>query len=170
MRLAVNIQKRTIQQYIGSIISDPNALLARLDNGAFNFMVAATEYARDAFKESFSNGGFYKQSKWTLPTTPNKTGRTMVETGDLMDLKLKTQTLRKKKYGRVYTDEKRGARTKKKKIGYAAVHNDPLSSYTVNQYSSRAPIQRQFMGHNAALYREISNRYEDLIFEKLRYL
>lgn len=53
----------------------------------------------------------------------------------------------------IHTNEKsqviRGKRgAGRKSIGYAAIHNtDPrISPYTVNQYSSRKPVQRQFIG------------------------
>ena len=170
MSMFMTVQRRTIEQYMSSMISNPDAILARLDAGAFNFAVRATSYAKDAFIESFKSGGFYKQSKWIPPTKPNKTGNTLIETGDLMNLKESTSSKRKRFNGTIKTTETRGARIGKKKIGYAAVHNDPLSSYTVNQYSSRAPIQRQFMGHNAALYNEISSKFSHLIFSKLQLL
>lgn len=170
MRPFITVQKRTIEQYINSMISNPEALLARLDAGAFDFTIRATSYAKDAFVDSFSNGGFYKQGKWAPLKKANKTGNTLIETGELMDLESETKMKRKRFTGRISTTEKRGNRKGKKKIGYAAVHNDPLSSYTVNQYSSRAPIQRQFMGHNSALYNEIAGKFSHLIFSKLQML
>ena len=52
---------------------------------------------------------------------------------------------------------KRGFSPKSK--GYAAIHNtDPrISPYTVNQYSSRKPVQRQFIGFSQELDDYVNN-------------
>lgn len=63
--------------------------------------------------------------------------------------------------------KKRGKSGKSnKKKNYAAIHNtDPsVSPYTVNQYSRRKPIQRQFIGLNKRLDKDIE-KFIPLIFK-----
>ena len=64
----------------------------------------------------------------------------------------------------IHTNEKsqviRGKRgAGRKSIGYAAIHNtDPrISPYTVNQYSFRKPVQRQFIGFNREIDDYVNN-------------
>jgi hypothetical protein len=71
----------------------------------------------------------------------------------------------------IWTDEKsvpqRGKRGKNGHYSkYAAIHNsDPrLTNYTVNQYSSRKPVQRQFIGFSEQLDGEIK-QFIPMIFK-----
>ena len=62
---------------------------------------------------------------------------------------------------------KRGVNTHGK--GYAAVHNtDPqISPFTVNQWSKKKPVQRQFIGFNDRLNNYINTHYVPIIFKGL---
>lgn len=64
----------------------------------------------------------------------------------------------------IHTNEKsqviRGKRgASHRSVGYAAIHNtDPrISPYTVNQYSSKKPVQRQFIGFNREIDDYVNN-------------
>ena len=84
-----------------------------------------------------------------------------------------TRIFRKGAYYWIYTTEqsvpqkgKRGRKTDRYK-NYAAVHNtDPkFGLYTVNQYSSRRPVHRQFIGFSPKIEDHIALHFVDMIFE-----
>lgn len=62
---------------------------------------------------------------------------------------------------------RRGRNTKAK--GYAAIHNtDPsLSGYTVNQYSSRRPVWRQFIGFSPKLDSDVNEHLTKILFRNM---
>lgn len=61
---------------------------------------------------------------------------------------------------------KRGRKTGRYK-NYAAVHNtDPkFGLYTVNQYSSRRPVHRPFIGFSPKIDEHIASHFIDMIFK-----
>lgn len=162
-----------------------HSLLAK---NAEDFATRAGEYALSCFKSSFDSGGFYGSgTKWAPRTS--RWGKKF--THPLMDdqsvlknsLKGEFKSLdysafgridykRKSKYTIWSTEESvpiKGKRGKKRTGNqtYAAVHNtDPsLGLYTVNQYSSRRPVQRQFIGHSDKLLDYINSVFVPDIFD-----
>lgn len=156
---------------------------------AEDFATTAGEYTRTMFATSFAQGGFYgsstrwapRQSKWGKKFTHPL----MIDTGELSS-KIKGEksslgsysTFGKRDYKRryrydIWTEEKstpiRGKRGKRstKNQTYAAVHNtDPkFGLYTVNQYSSRRPAHRQFIGFNDKINYVINTFFVPQIFE-----
>ncbi len=157
---------------------------------AFNadeFVTKAGIYSLSAFRESFAMGGFGGR-KWK--PRESKWGKKfqhpiMIDTGTLKDSikgeksKLgEFSRIGKRDYKRryrydIWTTEvskpikgKRGKRSTKNQT-YAAVHNtDPsFGLYTVNQYSNRRPVQRQFIGHNDKILDKINEDFVPLIFK-----
>lgn len=162
----INVKMEQFLNTKAKIFADGNLLRSLLDLGVYDFTRVATAYAYDKFRLSFIEGAFYKQSKWT-PRKKAYKHKIMTETRDLMDLGKKVSKDGTQKKGHIETRETYGKRVGKKSIGYAAVHNDPLSSYTANQHTTSAPIKRQFIGHSKAIYNEISKKHEDRIFDKI---
>lgn len=187
------MQKISLDDFIAQWVEQPGkqSLTSRLAYNASEFTTLAGAFSRRFFQMSFAQGGFYgsgnrwqpRTSKWgTKFTHP-----TMIDTGKLKD-SIKGAFLDKdhgalKKlhelgFKRLYAYEiettaesypekgKRGRNRKGK--GYAAIHNtDPkLSPYTVNQYSSRKPVQRQFIGFSDRLDEYINQHYVPIIFKK----
>ena len=159
---------------------------------AFNaeeFVTKAGGHTLGSFRESFTSGGFYGSgSKWQPRTS--KWGKKFKH-----PVMIDTQTLKrsikgakgrgnhysslgKRDYRRryrydIWTEEvsrpikgKRGRRRTTSQT-YAAVHNtDPkLGGYTVNQYSTRKPVQRQFIGHSDKILSRINEALVPQIFK-----
>lgn len=63
---------------------------------------------------------------------------------------------------------KRGPVTRSR-YNYAAIHNTPpgISPYSVNQHSSRKPVQRQFIGHDSGVISYINGELLPKIFDNL---
>lgn len=164
--------------------------VSRLESNVFEFTTLAGHYSKRYFATSFLYGGFYgtgrkwevRQSRWGKKFTHP----VLIDTGTLKD-SIKAEGKETRITG--WTDSrkrifKRGARYdifttevsrpiqgKRGKSAsryghYAAIHNtDPrYSGFTVNQYSSKKPIHRQFMGLNPSLDKEIE-RFIPLIFK-----
>lgn len=156
---------------------------------AHEFATKAGGHALGSFRESFVKGGFYGSGQKWQPRT-SKWGKkfkhpVMVDT---QTLKRSIQgglgkggeysTFGKRDYQRKYrysiwTTEvsqvikgKRGRR-KTRNQTYAAVHNtDPkFGLYTVNQYSTRRPVQRQFRGHSDKILDRINEVLVPQIFK-----
>lgn len=160
-----------------------------LSKNAEDFATVAGEYALSRFRTSFSEGGFYGSGQRWAPRT-SKWGKkfthpVMIDQGELKS-KIKGEmgryrgysTFGKRDYSRrfrydIWTSEQsrptKGKRGKKRgrNQNYAAVHNtDPkFGLYTVNQYSSRRPVQRQFIGHSQKLLSTIEKLFVPMIFK-----
>ena len=161
-----------------------HSLLAK---NAEDFVTRAGAYAEDCFKSSFDTGGFYgSATKWAPRTSrwgKKFTHPIMDDTGELKNsikgkfIDRSYSAFGKRDFAKRYrysinTNEisvpikgKRGKR-KGKFQNYAAVHNtDPdLGLYTVNQYSSLRPVQRQFIGHSDKLLDFINSVFVPEIF------
>lgn len=164
-----------------------HSLLAK---NAEDFATLAGEYALSRFRTSFLEGGLYgggqkwtpRESKWGKKFTHP----VMIDQGELQS-KIKGErgkggsysTFGKRDYRRrfrydVWTAEQskpvKGKRGRKRgrNQSYAAVHNtDPkFGLYTVNQYSSRRPVQRQFIGHSRKLLDTIEKVFVPIIFRE----
>lgn len=163
-----------------------HSLLAK---NAEDFVTRAGEYSRTMFATSFAQGGFYgngtkwapRRSKWGEKFTHP----IMIDTGELRS-KIKGEkstyghysAFGKRDYKRryrydIWTEEKsvpeKGKRGKRstKYHNYAAAHNtDPkFGLYTVNQYSSRRPAHRQFIGFNDKINYVINTFFVPQIFD-----
>jgi hypothetical protein len=160
-----------------------------LAKNAEDFATEAGEYALSCFRASFDQGGFYgsgtkwaaRESKWGKKFTHP----IMIDREELKS-KIKGEPNKfgsysafgkrdyRRRYGYdIWTDEKsvpvKGKRGKKRGRyqNYAAVHNtDPkFGLFTVNQYSSRRPVQRQFIGHSPKVIEYINSVLTPKIFE-----
>lgn len=159
---------------------------------AFNaeeFVTKAGGLALGSFRESFIRGGFFGSgTKWQPRTS--KWGKkfkhpVMIDTQTLKRAIKGEKSSRgqfsrfgKRDYKRRYrydvwtTEEsvpikgKRGSRRSRSQ-NYAAVHNtDPkFGLYTVNQYSSRRPVHRQFIGHSDKILDKINEELVPQIFK-----
>ncbi len=162
----------------------------KLEYNVSDFTTAAGEYTKQQFQSSFERGGFCGGQKWAPRTS--KWGKkfkhpVMCDTG-ILSRSIKHNFRNSKAQGRsrtmhrnifirgshyvIYTTEQstyqRGKRGRKRGLykNYAAVHNtDPkFGLYTVNQYSSRRPVHRQFIGFSPNIEDHI-NSLVDMIFE-----
>ena len=162
----------------------------RLERNVFDFATVAGDYAKRQFQASFSSGGFCGGEKWAPRTSRwgrKFTHAVMNDTGALagnikgeaarVDIDgrgaNRNRIFRKGSHYWIHTTErstpargKRGRKTDRYK-NYAAVHNtDPkFGLYTVNQYSSRRPVHRQFIGFSPKIDEHISSHFIDMIFE-----
>ncbi len=165
-------------------------LLNKMEFNTHDFVTAAGEYSKSRFRSSFAEGGFYgsgkkwpeRKSRWgrrfTHPVLLDSAtlSRGIVGETDRMDHINITQRAyweRKKIFRRgaryaIHTKAsnykqpgKRGASK-----SYAAVHNtDPaLGLYTVNQYSSRRPEHRQFIGISPKLNQTVNQLFIPILF------
>lgn len=160
----------TMEQFFESKWSNFPLMSSMLDFNIFMFVYRATNHAKVSFKKSFDDGGFYGTGKKWTSRKKNYPHPILYETGDLKDL-MSVSPVKKESNGRykasIRTNETYGRRYGKKRAGYAAVHNDPTSGMTVNQYSSAPPVKRQFIGHNSKLYEEINRLYVPIILQNL---
>lgn len=164
------------------------AMASRLENNAFDFATVAGEYAKEQFQASFAAGGFNgkrwapRTSRWGRKFTHpvmNDTGSLArgiegeAKRVDIVGRRAdRTRIFRKGAYYWIHTTEKstpeRGKRGRKKGRyqNYAAVHNtDPkFGLYTVNQYSSRRPEHRPFIGFSPKIDGHIASHFTDMIF------
>ena len=162
----------------------------KLERNVFDFVTLAGDYSRQQFQASFSSGGFCGGSRWAPRTSrwgKRFTHPVMNDSGALArSIKYKAEPtnfvgrrsdrsriFRKGAYYYIFTDEKsvpvRGKRGRsRERYGhYAAIHNtDPkFGLYTVNQYSSRRPVHRQFIGFSPKIDAHIAAHFIDKIFE-----
>lgn len=166
--------KITLDQFCAQWVLNPTVpntriMASRLEHNIGDFVTRAGEYSKSRFISSFAEGGFYGSgTKWAPRTSKwgkKFTHPIMIDTGELKN-QIKGAKGRSGNYGGYHTKDfkrsysyeittneqsfpitgKRGS--KRGRNNYAAVHNtDPkLGLYTVNQYSSRRPEQRQFIG------------------------
>ena len=159
-------------------------IVSRFQYNIFDFTTAVGEHTKRCFIDSFEQGGFYGSgNKWA--PRESRWGRKFTHPV-MLDTEALKNSIKGEQGGRermksanrlgnitrmsnhyvISTNElskaikgKRG-RTDKS-IGYAAIHNtDPIvSNFTVNQYSGRKPVQRQFIG--------ISPKINDHVFAEL---
>lgn len=129
---------------------------SKIDINAHRFVVAAAKHMQLRFKASFSQG-FYgspwapRKSRWGI----RRKHRVLNETGDLKNsIMVDENPLQGKSFtasANVHTTASSSRKRNGDKSGYAAVHNsDPnQTNYTVNGFSKKRPVQRQFMGFSA---------------------
>lgn len=159
----------------------------RFEKNVFDFTTIAGQYSKRFFSASFLTGGFYgtgtlwqpRSSKWGKKFTHpvlNDTGTLKnAINGEAASANLngwrenRTRIFKKGARYSIWTTEvsvsQKGKRGRSGKYGrYAAIHNsDPkLTSFRVNQYSSRKPVQRQFIGFNKRLDNDITRFYHIL--------
>ncbi len=167
-------------------------MASRLEYNISDFATAVGEYTKQQFQSSFERGGFCGGPKWAPRTS--KWGKkfkhpVLRDTGALERGIKDTGTRNSKAQGRsrsfhrnifirsahygIYTTEQsiyqRGKRGRKRGLykNYAAVHNtDPkYGLYTVNQYSSRRPVHRQFIGFSPTIDAHVNSHFIKMIFE-----
>ena len=185
------MQKITLDQFCAQWFKHKGMMSwsSRLSYNAEEFVTKAGEYALSRFRTSFHEGGFYGSgTKWK--PRESKWGKkfkhpVMIDQGELRN-SIKGEmgkggsysTLGKRDYKRryrydIWTTErskpikgKRGRRSTRNQT-YAAVHNtDPkFALYTVNQYSQRRPVQRQFIGHSDKILDTIERLFIPQIFD-----
>lgn len=164
---------------------NPKIIVSQFDKNIFDFVTIAGQYSKRFFVASFTNrtSGFYgsgsawapRSSKWGKKFTHPL----MNDTGKLRRF-IQGSATRNNKTGRknngtklfirgasydITTNEEsapvKGKRGKHKRGGvyarYGGIHNsDPdKSNFTVNQYSRRKPVQRQFIGISDKLNNDI---------------
>lgn len=181
--------KLTIDQFCAQWVTGKyyHQMGNRLYYNAQDFATAVGEYTKQQFQSSFENGGF-NGSKW--PARTSKWGKkfthpTMIDTKSLSE-GIKGETGRTTNIGKLhgrggfrrsarydiwttetstYIKGKRGKKRGKYK-NYAAVHNtDPkFGLFTVNQYSSRRPVHRQFIGFSPTIEAHVNTHLIDMIF------
>ena len=139
----------------------------KLERNVFDFVTLAGDYSRQQFQASFSSGGFCGGSRWAPRTSrwgKRFTHPVMNDSGALArSIKYKAEPTNI--VGR-RSDRSRG-RSRERYGHYAAIHNtDPkFGLYTVNQYSSRRPVHRQFIGFSPKIDAHIAAHFIDKIFE-----
>jgi hypothetical protein len=183
--------KITLDQFCAQWVKDKHSmtLVNRFEKNTFDFVTAAGAWSKRFFQISFLYSGFYgsgakwkpRESKWGKKYTHP----VMIDTGTLRN-SIKgearesnftgwrdsgTKIFRRGAKYDIWTTEVsvpiHGKRGRKRGNGrYAAVHNsDPrLTDFTVNQYSSRKPVQRQFIGFSTKLDDDIK-RFIPMIFK-----
>ncbi|MDR2915758.1 MAG: hypothetical protein LBV74_13140 [Tannerella sp.] len=163
------------------------SIVSRFEKNVFDFATLAGGYSKRFFTTSFLTGGFYgtgakwqpRESKWGKKFTHP----VMNDTGTLKNAikgeaastnrngwrENRTKIFSKGAGYSIWTTEvsvpRKGKRGRSGRYGrYAAIHNsDPkLTGFTVNQYSSRKPVQRQFIGFSKRLDNDISKFYHIL--------
>lgn len=179
--------------WVGGDLKRPNTriMATTLEFNVEDFVTSAGEWSKSRFKSSFAEGGFYGSgTKW--PVRQSKWGKkfthpTMIDTGKLKDnIKGEKGKLGvrggygKSSFRRNYsyviktneistpTRGKRGSRNRRTgHNNYAAIHNtDPkFGLYTVNQYSSKRPEHRQFIGFSPKLNSFINTYLVPKIFD-----
>jgi hypothetical protein len=185
------MQKITLDDFCRHWIKEKYAMpiVSRFEKNTFDFVTVAGEYSKRFFRTSFIYGGFYgsgtkwkpRESKWGKKFTHP----VLVDSGTLRN-SIKGEGNSSNITGRrdngaklfrrgakyhIWTTEvsipERGKRGRNNKYGrYAAVHNsDPAKTgFTVNQYSSKKPVQRQFIGFSRKLDDDIK-RFIPMIFK-----
>lgn len=152
------------------------------------FVTQASRVSRLFFHRSFGYGGFYKSGKkWEARRSrwgKRFTHPVLFDSGKLrdnIDIDERKENSRPifNQRGRtgfknakvwiyistneIYTPQKgkRGGKKRGSKLNYAAIHNTSQSTtpFTVNQYSSKKPVQRQFIGRSLLLDAEVAKLY-----------
>lgn len=186
------MQKITLDEFCNHWVQGKwtTAMASRLEKNVFDFATAAGEYSKGRFRASFTSGGFCGSERWAPRTSRwgrrfthplmNDTGTLAAslhgETGKLgyVTGRYKKRTsFRKGARYNIWTREKstpiRGKRGRsRERYGhYAAVHNtDPkFGLYTVNQYSTRHPVHRQFIGFSPVIDGHIASHFVTMVFE-----
>lgn len=165
-------------------------MASKLEANVFNFATAAGDYSRQEFKSSFNSGSFCGGTSWAPRTSrwgKRFTHPVLLDSGKLRDsIKGEANKIniegrrddrtRISRHGAKYSiwtteksvsEPKKRGKSKERYGHYAAVHNtDPkFGLFTVNQYSSRRPVHRQFIGFNQSVDDYINSHFIDMIFE-----
>ncbi len=160
------------------------SIVSRFEKNVFDFATIAGHYSKRFFITSFLTGGFYgtgnkwqpRESKWgkkfTHPvlndtgTLKNSIRGESASTNKNGWRENRTKIFKKGAKYDIWTTEvsvpQKGKRGRSGRYGrYAAIHNSNprLTNFTVNQYSSRKPVQRQFIGFNKRLDYDITKFY-----------
>lgn len=165
------------------------SMASRLDANAFEFATQAGAYCTRYFRLAFDLHGLYASERWKPRTSrwgKRFTHPIMNDTGKSREgikgeakerSRGKMSFTKEKSFRRAYSyqiettalssPEKRKRGKNPHGRGYAAIHNtDPkISPYTVNQYSDRKPVQRQFIGFSDKMDDYIHAQYLPLIFK-----
>ena len=155
--------KITLDEFCSHWVSrtSTRVMASRLEFNVFDFATAAGDYTRQQFLSSFASGGF-NGSKWAPRTS--KWGKRF--THPLMN---DTGTLARSIQSEAGRTDIVGRRSDRTRIfrHYAAIHNtDPkFGLYTVNQYSTRRPVHRQFIGFSPKTDDYIAVHFIDMIFK-----
>ena len=179
--------KITLDEFCSHWVSrtSTRVMASRLEFNVFDFATAAGDYTRQQFVSSFASGGF-NGSKWAPRTSKwgkRFTHPLMNDTGTLarsirserrptMSVRPASDCMLRARYCMWTTEKsfpvkgKRG-RSKERYGHYAAIHNtDPkFGLYTVNQYSTRRPVHRQFIGFSPKTDDYIAAHFIDMIFK-----
>lgn len=165
--MAINL---TPEQFVASW---SGVSLSKIDSNAHRFVVAASKYMQMRFKGSFHQGFYGKpwpvrRSKWGM----RRKHRVLSETGALRNsIQVMDYGDRRGMRGfskgaylaesKIFTTASSSRKKRGDNSGYAAIHNsDPSqTNYTVNQHSSRKPVQRQFIGFSPEADQHIANNY-----------
>lgn len=146
------------------------------------FTTRAGQYALYKFKRSFALGSFCgngpawkaRESAWGKRFTHKVLRDSRSLENSITGVRYSNRGSKSKVYyisTNEYNQASSGKRGQAKdgSIGYAAVHNTDESStpYTVNQHSSRKPVQRQFIGHNDGVLNHINTKLVNKIFSRL---
>ena len=133
--------KITLDEFCSHWVSrtSTRVMASRLEFNVFDFATAAGDYTRQQFLSSFASGGF-NGSKWAPRTS---------------------------KWEKSFPVKGKRGRSKERYGHYAAIHNtDPkFGLYTVNQYSTRRPVHRQFIGFSPKTDDYIAVHFIDMIFK-----
>lgn len=186
--------KITIDEFCNQWLKGDRHLISQFQQNVFDFTTVTGNYSKRFFRTSFLAGGFYgsgqawkpRESRWgkkfthpvmkdteMLASTINgdEVARESNHTGWRHD---GTRLFKRGARFDVQSEEvgyaskgRRGRNTKAK--GYAAIHNtDPsLSKYTVNQYSSRRPVWRQFIGFSPKLDSDVNDHLTKILFRNM---
>lgn len=187
------MQKISLDEFCAQWVPQPGrqSLASRLAYNASEFTTLAGAFSRRFFQMSFTQGGFYAGgNQWQGRTSrwgKKFTHPVMIDTGRLKESikgsfkdkdrgsvkKMRESGFKRRYVYEIETDAEsfpeRGKRGRNRKgKGYAAIHNtdERLSPYTVNQYSARKPVQRQFIGFSDRLDNYINEHYVPIIFKK----
>ncbi|GAB6119666.1 hypothetical protein [Dysgonomonas termitidis] len=167
-------------------------IVSRFEKNIFDFTTIAGNRSRMFFQASFNTGGFFRSGSGWRPRESRWgkkfTHPVLIDTGMLgKSVKGEVRRFESTNYQSrrgfsskifrrgakydIWTAEEsfpiKGKRGRKGKYkSYAAIHNsDPgKTGYTVNQYSGKKPVQRQFIGFSEPLDKDVS-RYIDMIFK-----
>lgn len=165
-------------------------MASRLEKNVLDFTLQAGAYSKAQFQSSFSSSGFCDSGTWAPRTSrwgKKFTHPVLNDTGMLADSfqgasdkidivgrdSHRRRIFRKGARYSIWTTERsvpiKGKRGKnRERYGhYAAIHNtDPkFGLFTVNQYSSRRPVHRQFIGLSPKIDDYINAHFTDMIFE-----
>lgn len=186
--------KITIDEFCNQWLKGDRHLISQFQQNVFDFTTVTGNYSKRFFRTSFLAGGFYgsgqawkpRESRWGKKFTHPVMKDTEMLASNIKGDEFARENNRtgwrdngKRLFKRgarfdVQSEEvgyaskgRRGRNTNAK--GYAAIHNtDPsLSGYTVNQYSSRRPVWRQFIGFSPKLDSDVNEHLTKILFRNM---